>query len=99
MLAWFAPLLGGLIEISGTLIGRMAIALGISLITYTGTTLTLDWLKSQAVTAILGLPAPVVGMLSTMKVGQALSIVFSAIVARMVSQGLTGDTLKKWVTK
>lgn len=96
---WFAGLLGGLISIAGTLAGRVLIGLGISVVTYSGMAASLTWLKSQAVVAILGLPPPVVGMLSALKVGQAISIVFSAILARQVIQGLSGDALKKWVIK
>lgn len=99
MPVFLASLLGGLIQIAGTLAGRVLIALGISVATYSGMSSTLTWLKTQAVSSIAGLPPEVVGMLSTMKVGQCLSIVFSAIVARQVQQGLTGDTLKKWVLK
>lgn len=96
---WFAGLLGGLISIAGTLAGRVLIGLGISVVTYSGMAASLSWLKSQAVVAILGLPPSVVGMLSALKVGQAISIVFSAILARQVIQGLSGDALKKWVIK
>lgn len=90
---------GMLINLVGTLVGRVLIALGISVVTYTGLSLTLDWMKSQAVSALGGLPAEALGMLSTMKVGVAISIVTSAILARQVLNGLTGDTMKKWVGK
>ena len=94
-----ASLLGGLIQISGSIAGRVLLALGISVLTYTGTNAALEFLKTQAVQAITGLPVQVVGMLSTMKVGQCISIIFSAIVARQIQQGLQGDTVKKWVMK
>lgn len=99
MPVFLASLLGGLISISGSIVGRVMIALGISVLTYTGTISALDYLKSEAVSALTGMPAQVVGMLATMKVGESLSIIFSAIVARQVQQGLTGDTIKKWVIK
>ena len=38
-------------------------------------------------------------MLSMMRVGQCISIVSSAIAARMLLNGLTGDTFKRWVHK
>lgn len=90
---------GMLINLVGTLVGRVLIALGISVITYSGLSITLDWMKSQALSAIGGLPADVIGMLAMMKVGVAISIVTSAILARQVLNGLTGDTMKKWVGK
>ncbi len=90
---------GMLINLVGTLVGRVLIALGISVITYSGLSITLDWMKSQALSAIGGLPADVIGMLAMMKVGVAISVVTSAILARQVLNGLTGDTMKKWVGK
>lgn len=96
----FVAAIGGmLINLVGTLAGRVLIALGISVITYTGMSTSIDWLKAQAVGAFMGLPAQVMGMLSVMRVGQCISIVTSAILARMVVNGLGGDTFKKWVLK
>lgn len=99
MPALLASLLGGLITISGSIAGRVLLALGISVLTYTGTNAALDFLKVQAVASLSALPVQVVGMLAVMKVGQCISIVFSAIVARQVQQGLTGDSFKRWVLK
>lgn len=99
MPVFLTSLLGGLIGISGSIAGRVLLALGISVLTYTGTNAALDFLKTQAVSAFSGLPSQVIGMLAVMKVGQCISIIFSAIVARQVQQGLSGDTVKKWVLK
>ncbi|MGE3348523.1 MAG: DUF2523 domain-containing protein [Ramlibacter sp.] len=91
--------MGGLINIAGTLAGRVLISLGFAAVSYVGFSASLTWLKSQAVTAVLGLPPEVVAMLSTMKVGQSISIIFSAILARQVLNGLTGDTIKRLVQR
>lgn len=99
MPAFIAALMGALIQIVGSLVGRVLVALGLSVVTYTGMSVTLTWLKSQAVTAALGLPPDVIGMLSVMKVGTSISIIFSAMLARLVVTGLSGDTVKKWVLK
>lgn len=94
-----AILLGGLIQICGSLVGRVLIALGLSVVTYSGMAVSINHLKSQAVSAALGLPPDVVGMLSVLKVGTSISIITSAILARLIVTGLTGDTVKKWVLK
>jgi hypothetical protein len=93
---WWAALLGGLINIAGTLAGRVLIGLGISVITYTGLSSSLGWLKSSAVAAFSGLPAQVVGMLSLMKVGSCISMVVSAILVKAALDGLASDTMKRW---
>ena len=99
MPTFIASIGGMLINLVGTLAGRVLIALGISVVTYTGITVTLDFLKSQAISAFGGLPAEVFSILGILKVGQCISIVTSAIAAKLLLDGLTGDTFKRWVGK
>lgn len=90
---------GMLINLVGTLVGRVLVALGISVITYTGMNASMEALKMQAVNNFQSLPPEVFGILAMMRVGQCISIVTSAIAARMIINGLTGDTFKRWVLK
>lgn len=99
MPALLAMLLGGLIQITGSIAGRVLVALGISVVTYTGMNASLEWLKTQAVSAMAGAGGDVLGMLGTMKVGECISIVTSAMIARQVISGIQNDSVKKWVTK
>lgn len=99
MPAFIAALLGGLINITGSIVGRVLVALGFGVVSYTGVNSSLTWLREQALTAISWLPPEVIGMLSTMRVGQCISIVTSAIVARSIINGVQSDTVKKWVIK
>lgn len=97
LVAFGSWLLGGLVKIAPTLVGQVLIALGVGVATYTGLSASIDWLKSNFVTAVLGLPPEVVGMLGLMKVGSCVSMVFSAMLIRLTIQGLTGSTFKRWV--
>ena len=97
MPAFLAFLLGGFINIAGTLAGRVLIGLGISVITYSGLTTTFDWLTTQALASFAGLPATVIGLLAVLKVGSCISMVASAIAVRLTIEGVTGGALKKWV--
>lgn len=90
---------GMLISVVGTLAGRVLVALGIGVVTYTGMNTALTWLKTQAITSFALLPPEVMGIVGMMKVGVCISIVTSAITARLVLSGLTSDTVKKWVIK
>jgi cell division protein FtsX len=99
MPVFIASIGGMLINLVGTLAGRVLVALGISVVTYSGINATLDALKSQAISSFTALPPEVMSMLSMMRVGQCISIVSSAIAARMLLNGLTGDTFKRWVHK
>lgn len=96
----FVAAIGGmLINLVGTLVGRVLVALGISVVTYTGLTATMDAIKANAISSFSALPPEMMAIIGLMKVGVCISIVTSAIAARMVINGLTGDTFKRWVHK
>jgi len=92
-----ASLLGGLINVAGSIAGRVLIALGISAVTYTGLTSSLGWLQSQAVANFQGLPAEMLAVAGLLQVGNFISLIISAITVRLTLQGLTGDSFRKWV--
>ncbi|CAN7258904.1 DUF2523 domain-containing protein [Acidovorax sp. LjRoot129] len=96
----FVAAIGGmLINLVGSIVGRVLVALGMAVVTYTGVNASLDALKTQAINSFQSLPPEVFGMLSIMKVGVAISIVTSAIAARLLLDGLTSDTFKRFVLK
>jgi len=88
-----------LLSLVGSAVGQVVAALGVGVVAYTGMSTTLDWLKTQLIANFSALPVEVLGMLSVMKVGQCISIVFSAIAIRLLISGMTGGTVKRWVTK
>ena len=94
-----ASLLSGLIAIAGHIAGRVLIALGIGVVTYNGLSSSLDWLIVQSVNNLSALPSDLLSLLAYLKVGSFISIVASAVAVRFVIQGLTGDTMKRWVLK
>lgn len=99
MPVFIAAILSGLITVAGHIAGRVLIALGIGVVTYTGLSMTTDWLMAQAINNLQALPADLIAILGYMKVGSFISIIASAVAARMVITGLTGDTFKRWVLK
>jgi hypothetical protein len=91
-------LLGGLINIAGTLAGRVLLSLGFAAVTYSGVSLLLGSLKTQAVSAFSALPVNTVNLLAFMKVGQVVSIITSALVVRATLNGLkAGGGISKLV--
>lgn len=99
MPVFIAALLGGLMNVAGSLAGRVLIALGISVVTFSGLSVSLTWLRDMALSNLQSLPPSIIGLLGVMKVGVCISMLASAYVARMTINGLTGDTMKKWVGK
>lgn len=95
---FLASLLGGLISVAGTVAGRVMIALGFQLVVFTGLDLSLDWIEARVVAELGGLPAQALGVLSTLQVDTAVTIILSAISARLVLKGLTNGALTKWVS-
>ena len=86
---WLAAIFGNmLLAIAGSLVAQVLVGLGVGVVTYAGTDVAIGWLKSSAVTALLGLPGEVVGMLSLMKVGSCIAMVFSALLIRMTISGI-----------
>lgn len=99
MPVFIAAIGGMLINIVGHLAGRVLVALGIGVITYTGLSASLDWMKAQALGSFAGMPAEAVQLAAFLKVGTCISIVSSAMAARMLINGMQGDTFKRWVLK
>lgn len=96
MPGWLEALWAGFLNIAATAAGRVLTALGFGTVTFTGTNMTLTWLRDQAVSAFQGLPADYIGLLSYLKVGTAISIIFSAILVRMVLTRLFVGATKVW---
>lgn len=96
----FVAAIGGmLINLVGTLVGRVLVALGIAVITYTGVNTTLDFLKTSALSSMMILPPEMISIMGILKVGVCISIITSATAARLILNGLTGGTFKRWVNK
>lgn len=88
-----------LLQLVGSMAGRVLVALGIGAVTYTGINTTVGWVKTQAVASLVGLGPEVLGILGMLKVGVCINIIFSAMLARAVLNGIQGDTFKRWVHK
>lgn len=85
---FLAALLGGLVQIAGSLVGRVLVALGISYVTYSGVDLLVGSLRDMALNMLGSAGPTIVGMLGLFQVGTGLGIVFAAIMARLALAGL-----------
>jgi hypothetical protein len=98
MPAVLAMLGGVLLNLAASLAGRVLIALGFGAVTYAGVSVTLDWLKARALDAFVGLSAQILGILSMLKIGEAISILFSALLVRLLLNGLSaGGSISRLV--
>lgn len=94
-----AAVLGGLLQIAGSLVGRVLLALGIGFVTYAGFQVGIDWLLGQIKSNMSGLPSEVLSFLAWLWVDKAISMVFSAYSAAAAIQMAGGDTLTRMVHK
>lgn len=87
MLQFFAPLLGGLLTIMDSLMGRVLIALGLSFVSYTGIEASLTWLKGEVISHFQSLPPQALQVVSAIGVGNAISIIFSSYATALAFKG------------
>lgn len=99
MPVFIAALLGGLVQAAGTLVGRVLISLGIGYVTYNGLDTSLTWVRLQVAASAGGLPAQALAVLGALRAGSGLSVVLSALAARLVLSGLTSGSIKRMVLK
>lgn len=97
----FAALIGGLVSAAATFAGRILIALGIGLVVFSGVSALVTEAKVRAFgyldqASAVGQIGQFMGIL---QIGTCLNILFSAYMIRLVLHGLTGDSIKRWVTK
>lgn len=96
----FVAMLGGmLLSLVSTIVGRVLIALGIGTATYTGISTLLDYLLASSINAFTSLPPEAVALLGVLKIGEFISIVSSAVAARLLLSGLQSGSFKRFVKK
>lgn len=89
-------LVGGLIQAAGTLVGRVLVSLGIGYAAYSGIDTSITFARDYLLGKLGAMPAQAMAVASTMQIGVCISILTSAVLARMVLKGLTGGTLKRF---
>lgn len=88
---------GGLLNVAGSLVGRVLIALGIGVVTVVGVGMSLDFAQAYLMQRFGGLRAEILQLAAALGVGEFLSIIFSALNARMLFNGLQpGGALRRW---
>lgn len=96
---WIAALIGGLVQAAGTLAGRVLISLGFGFVAFSGVDAGILWARDSLLASLTGLPAVAVQVAATLKVGVCISILTSALTARLLLSGLTSGTITRMVAK
>jgi len=96
---FIAALIGALVQAAGTLVGKVLLSLGIGYVSYTGVDASITFARDALIQSFNGLPPVALQVAGTMKLGVCVSILTSALVARMTLAGLTSGSIKKMVVK
>lgn len=95
----FLALIALLVRALGTFVGKILLSLGIGMVVFSGVDASIDWLRDQAIAHLNSTGGNTLRVISTLQIGKCISILASAYTARLVLNGLTGGTVKKWVNK
>lgn len=88
-----------MIQVAGTLVGRILIALGITYVSYKGFDLVIDWVQQNVFSSISSLEASAFAVVVRCRIPDALAIIFGAIMTKFLVKGLTSATFKTMVLK
>lgn len=99
MPVFLAALLGGLIQVAGTLVGRVLVSLGIGYVSFTAIDTSITFARDFVLTKIGALPGNAVAVASTMQIGTCVSILTSALVARMILRGMASGVARSMVLR
>lgn len=99
MPVFIGALIGALVQAAGTLVGRVLISLGIGYAVYSGVDASIEWARDQVIASISAAGGNTVRVAAAMKVGVCVSMLTSALVARLTIKGLTGGVMKRMVVK
>ncbi|WP_293781281.1 DUF2523 family protein [uncultured Oxalicibacterium sp.] len=94
-----ASLLGGLLQLAASMVGRVLLALGMSFFVFTGFNIGFDFLKNIITSNMTGMGADVMGILGFLWVDKAISLILSAYTAALAIKLAGSDSVTKLVTK
>lgn len=99
MPAFAAWLIGAFFSVLATEVGKLLISFAIGIVAYTGIKATATFVKDYALSSLGSMPNEIVSLMAYMKVGVCINIIFSAMLVRMLINGLQSDTVKRFVMK
>ena len=93
-------LLGGLLQVVGSFVGRVIVALGFGYVEYTGISMLIDSVKDDATNLISSVGASSLAeWAGFFRIDVHLSIVISAIGVKVLLNSLGGDKVRRLVQK
>jgi len=95
------PLLYGigaiLVWITSSIVGRVIVSLGLTVVYYRGINVALEWAQSQFYSHFNALPPVVLALAGVLQIGTCVNILFTTFGIRVSLLGLNSDGFKRWV--
>ena len=93
-------LLGGLLQLVASFIGRAIVALGLGYVEYIGISAAVDAVKSQAAGYIGGISGSMLAAWAGFfRIDVHITIIISAIGVKVILNALTGDKVRRLIQK
>jgi hypothetical protein len=93
---WYAALIGALLQVVGSFVGRALISAGIGYAAFKGIDTSISWAKQHFFEAAGGLPPVSIQVLGLMQVDTAVNMLVSALVMRLTFKGMTAGVMKSF---
>jgi hypothetical protein len=90
---------GALLQLVGSLVGRVLLAIGVGFVAYTGITSGLSYLSNLVQSNVGSAGVLVVQALGLIQFDIVVGILFGAVTAKFVLNGLSGGSIKKMSLK
>lgn len=87
---------GAFLGIIGTVVGRVAVALGIGLISYVGYGSIIQEITSYGKDALIGLPDELKKILGLLRIGESFSLLTGTVTVKMIANGMKNGTIKRF---
>lgn len=93
-----AAVVGGLMMAVDSIVGRVLVALGIGVVSYTGVSAALSKIQ-QMYSSGMGSAGQLAELASYMQLDTCMAMTVAAVTARLMLNGIQSGTLKRWVLK
>lgn len=84
-------LLGALVQVAGTLVGRVLLSLGFGYVIFQGVNTSIQWAVDAAIGNVGGLPAAAKATADALRVSQIISVMGTALTLRQMFRGMSAS--------
>jgi xanthosine utilization system XapX-like protein len=97
MPAFFGFLATALVGLVGSMIGRILVVLGLSVVYYRGLDVALTWFKDTIYAQFDAMPPSVIALIGVLQISTCVNIMFTAMGIKVTLLGLNSEGFKRLV--